>query len=226
MARLFDKNMFIMMVAIMLGIVIITFFMADLVNQSKMDTLTEEHVIEIEDINRRNENFTDYFLQGSVTIDSAREIREVGNYFFDFALFWYNSAIVNISNTSINKCIENCDNAMNEYANSNKKFELSKPFFEDAKTFTDRYETILGYYVGFARAGQNITDLRYNASNYLKKVAENLSLGQMDNVSMLMDLFNETTGLYDEAFEDYESRKDQIDGYWFFSEDREAEYPE
>jgi len=226
MARLFDKNMFIMMVAVMLGIVIITYFMADLVNQSKMDTLTEEHVIEIEDINRRNENFTDYFLQGSVTIDSAREIREVGNYYFDFALFWYNSAIVNISNTSINKCIENCDNAMNEYANSNKKFELSKPFFEDAKTYTDRYETILGYYVGFAKAGQNITDLRYNASNYLKKVAENLSLGQMDNVSMLMDLFNETTGLYDEAFEDYESRKDQIDGYWFFSEDREAEYPE
>lgn len=215
-----------MMVAVMLGIVIITYFMADLVNQSKMDTLTEEHVIEIEDINRRNENFTDYFLQGSVTIDSAREIREVGNYYFDFALFWYNSAIVNISNTSINKCIENCDNAMNEYANSNKKFELSKPFFEDAKTYTDRYETILGYYVGFAKAGQNITDLRYNASNYLKKVAENLSLGQMDNVSMLMDLFNETTGLYDEAFEDYESRKDQIDGYWFFSEDREAEYPE
>ena len=214
------------MVAIMTGIVIITFFIADIVNRSKIETLTEEHVVEIEDINSRNENFTDNFLQGSVTIDSAREIREVGNYYFDFALFWYNTALVNITNTSIDKCIENCWSAMSEYNTSHHKFGYSKPFFEEAKNYTDRYVTILGYYVGFAQAGQNITILRYNASNYLRQIAENLSLGNMSNVYMLMDLFNETTGLYDEALEDYEDNGDQIDDYWFFSEDREEEYPE
>ena len=215
-----------MTVAIMIGIVIITFFIADIVNQSKIETLTEEHVVEIEDINSRNENFTDYFLQGSVTIDSAREVREVGNYYFDFALFWYNTALVNITNTSIDKCIENCWSAMDEYSTSYEKFGYSKPFFEEAKAYTDRYVIILGYYVGFAQAGQNITMLRYNASNYLRQIAENLSLGNMSNVYMLMDLFNETTGLYDEALGDYEDNGDQIDDYLFFSEDRTVAPPE
>ena len=129
-ARLFDRNMFIMMVAVMAGIVIITFFIADVVNQSKIEVLTEGHVVEIDDINSRNENFTDYFLQGSVTIDSAREIREVGNYYFDFALFWYSTALVNMTNASINKCIENCWSAMGEYSTSYEKFGSSKPFFD------------------------------------------------------------------------------------------------
>jgi hypothetical protein len=222
-ARLFDRNMFIMLVAIMAGIVIITFFIADIVNQSKIEILTEGHVVEIDDINSRNENFTDYFLQGSVTIDSGREVREVGNYYFDFALFWYSSALANITNASIDKCIENCWSAMGEYSTSYGKFGSSKPFFEEAKTYTDRYDTILDHYVEFAQAGQKITILRYNASNYLRQIAENLSLGNMENVSMLMDLFNETTGLYDDAVGEYEDRKDQIDDFIFFSEIREDE---
>jgi len=224
-ARLFDRNMFIMMVAVMVGIVIITFFIADVVNQSKIEVLTEEHVVEIDDINSRNENFTDYFLQGSVTIDSGREVREVGNYYFDFALFWYSTALANMTNASINKCIENCWSAMGEYSTSYGKFGSSKPFFEEAKTYTDRYDEILNHYASFAQAGQNITMLRYSASNYLRQIAENLTLGNMENVSMLMELFNETTGLYDEGLGNYEDQKDQIDDYWFFSEIRE-EYPE
>lgn len=223
MARLFDRNIFIMMVAIMIGIVIVTFFIADIVNQSKIETLTEEHVVEIDDINSRNENFTDYFLQGSVTIDSGREVREVGNYYFDFALFWYSTALANMTNASIDKCIENCWSAMGEYSTSYEKFGSSKPFFEEAKTYTDRYDTILDHYVKFAQAGQNITLLRYSASNYLRQIAENLTLENMSNVYMLMDLLNETTGLYDEALEDYEEHKDQIDGFVFFSEIREDE---
>ena len=214
------------MVAVMVGIVIVTFFIADIVNQSKIETLAGEHVVEIDDINSRNENFTDYFLQGSVTIDSARELREVGNYYFDFALFWYTTALANMTNVSIDKCIENCWSAMSEYTNSYEKFATSKPFFEEAKEYTDRYDEILNRYVNFAQAGQNITILRYSASNYLRQIAENLTLGNMENVSMLMELFNETTGLYDEALEGYEDLKDQIDEFIFFSEDREAEYPE
>ena len=225
MARLFDRNMFIMMIAIMTGIVIITFFIADIVNQSEIEILTEEHVVEIDDINSRNENFTDYFLQGSVTMDSGREVREVGNYYFDFALFWYTTALANMTNASINKCIQNCWSAMSEYTTSYGKFESSKPFFEEAKTYTDRYGTILDHYVEFAQAGQNITMLRYSASNYLRQIAENLTLGNIENVSMLMGLFNETTGMYDEALGGYEELKDQIDEYLFFSEIR-GEYPE
>ena len=90
---------------------------------------------------------------------------------------------------------------------------------------TDRYDEILNHYVEFAQAGQAITILRYNASNYLRQIAENLTLGNMENTSMLMELFNETTGLYDGELGNYEDLKDQIDDYLFFSEIRE-EYPE
>ena len=65
---------------------IITYFVADIINRSKIETLTTQHIVEIEDINSKNENFTNYYLQGSIKMDSAREVREVGNYYFDFAL--------------------------------------------------------------------------------------------------------------------------------------------
>lgn len=225
------------MVAILIGIVVITFFIADIINQSKIETLTEEHVVEIEDINSRNENFTDYFLQGSVTIDAAREKREVGNLHFVLAFFWYNNAVINtnvwynnewINGTSnlVFRCIENCTDAMSKYITSYENFSDSKPYFELAKSFTERYKKGLDDYIQFAHAGQIVSMLRYNASNYLRQMAENLSLGQFDNVSMLFDLFNETNEMYEEAADEYESLKDWIDYFVFFSEVREEEPPE
>jgi len=226
-ARLFDKNMLMMTVAVMVGVIVITFFIADIVNQSKIETITEEHVVEIDDINSRNENFTDYFLRGSVTIDSGREVREVGNYYFDFALFWYNTALANMTNASIDKCIENCWSAMAEYQKSYNKFDNSKPYFEEAKIYTDRYDEVLNHYVKFAVSGQNITILRYNASNYLRQIAENLSIGDIENISLLMNRFNETTGLYDEELETYDDLKDGIDTFMYFDPDRNVnKYPE
>ena len=44
-ARLFDRNMFIMLSAIMVGVVIITFFVADIIKQTEVEDL--EYVIEI-----------------------------------------------------------------------------------------------------------------------------------------------------------------------------------
>ena len=223
MAREFTKNMFVMLVSIMVGAIIITFFVADIVNHSKIETLNIEHVAEIRDINSINENFTNYYLQGSITMDSAREIREVANYHFDFALFWYNNALVNTTGTFTQKCIENCTDAMVTYMTSHQKFADSKPYFEEAKTFTDkaRYIEVLGYYISFAQSGENITLLRYNASNYLKRAAENLSLGNMENVTILMGSFNLTELLYTGQLQAYESQKDQIDSYLFFDTIRE-----
>ena len=223
MAREFTKNMFVMLVSIMVGAIIITFFVADIVNHSKIETLNIEHVAEIRDINSINENFTNYYLQGSITMDSAREIREVANYHFDFALFWYNNALVNTTGTFTQKCIENCTDAMVTYMTSHQKFADAKPYFEEAKTFTDkaRYIEVLGYYISFAQSGENITLLRYNASNYLKRAAENLSLGNMENVTMLMESFNLTELLYTGQLQAYEGQKDQIDSYLFFDTIRE-----
>ena len=93
MARLFDRNMFIILMAIMIGFITITYFVADIVNQSKIDTLTTAHVSEVEAIEEMNINFTNNFLESSVLLDSAREYRAFGNYHFELASIFFNSAL-------------------------------------------------------------------------------------------------------------------------------------
>jgi hypothetical protein len=223
MVREFTRNMFIMLVSIMVGVIIITFFIGDIMNRSKIDTLTEQHIVEISDINNRNENFTNYFLQGVVKMDSAREVREVANYYFDFALFWFNNALANQSQNLTKQCIDNCSDAMQKYLGSHESFGKSKPYFAIARSFTNnsRYLEVLGYYLGFADAGQNITMLRYNASDYLRRAAENLSFGNMENVTFLMQNFTVLEQAYQEAQQQYQEFRYQIDGYIFFSTIRE-----
>jgi hypothetical protein len=223
MAREFTRNMFIMLVSIMVGVIIVTFFVGDIMNRSKIEILTEQHTIEISDINSRNENFTNYFLQGVVKLDSAREVREIANYYFDFALFWFNNALVNQSKNLTKQCIDNCTNAMQKYLGSHENFGKSKPYFMNARNYTNnsRYLEVLGYYIGFAGTGQNITMLRYNASDYLRRAAENLSFGNMENVTLLMENFTVIEQAYQEAQQQYQEYRYQIDGYIFFSTIRE-----
>jgi len=216
MAREFTRNMFIMLVSIMVGVFIITYFAADIINRSKIETLTTAHVVEIEDINSKNENFTNYFLQGSVKMDSAREIREVGNYYFDLAArIWY-------PQEEYQKVIDNCTDAMSQYLMSNLKFAESKPYFIAAKTFTENpsYKGALGYYVAFANSGENITLLRYETARYLLYIAENLSLGNVGNATLLLENFSILESYYGEMLEEYNGYKDLIDLYIFFEEDR------
>jgi hypothetical protein len=216
MAREFTRSMFVMLVSIMAGVIIITFFVGDIMNRSKIDTLTEQHIIEIVDINSKNENFTNYFLQGIVKMDSAREVREI-------ALFWFNNALANQSNNLTIKCIENCTNAMENYLTSHENFGKSEPYFIHARNYTNnsRYLEVLGYYVGFAHAGKNITMLRYDASDYLRRAAENLSFGNMENVTLLMENFTILEQIYQTEFQEYQDYRYQIDGYIFFSTIRE-----
>ena len=223
MAREFTRNMFIMLVSIMVGVGIITYFAADILNRTKIDTLTTAHIVEIEDINSKNENFTNYYLQGSIKIDSAREVRELGNYYFDFALFWFNNALRSTTERLINQCIDNCTQAMTSYLSSYQRFGESRPYFENAKNFTEkpRYLEVLGYYIGFSQAGERITLLRYNASSYLKQAAENLSLGNTANLTTLLDHFNLTEELYGGQVGGYNDFRDQIDQFLFFDSIRE-----
>ncbi len=215
-----------MLVSIMVGAVIITYFVADIVNRSKIETITLEHATEITTLTNTNENFTDYFLQGSIKMDAARESREVGNYYFDFALYWYSTAVATKNTTyqhiTIDYCIDNCSNAMTSYWMSYEKFGESKPRFSKAQNYTSKakYIEVLGYYVRFADAGQNITLLRYHASGYLRQIAENLSRGDTVNISALFALLNATMLQYQEQVQLYNTLKEQINEYTFFETDR------
>jgi len=228
-AREFNRNMFIMLAAIMVGTIIITYFFADIINKSKIDILTLEHNVEIHGVYSKNENFTDNFLQGSVIMDYAREIREVANLNFDFALFWFNDAVadahvwfnnkwINTTENLTARCIKNCTDAMIKYLASYNKFGESSPHFIKAKSFTERerYIEVLGYYVDFSKAGKKIALMRYNSSKFLKLAAENFSLGNSENVELLMENFSMMEELYIGALGGYEDLKEQIDEYTFF----------
>jgi len=223
MTREFTRNMFIMLASVMIGIIIVTYFIGDIISQSKIDTMNLQHITEISDINGRNENFTNYYLQGAVKMDSAREVREVANYFFDFALYWFNTALANQSQNLTTLCIDNCTNAMEKYLAAHENFGKSEPYFTNARNYTNnsRYLEVIGYYIGFAGAGQNITMLRYNASYYLRCAAENLSFGNMALVDLLMENFTMVEQAYQEAVQKYQEYRYQIDGYIFFSTIRE-----
>ena len=63
--------------------------------------------------------------------------------------------------------------------------------------------------------------LRYNASDYLRRAAENLSFGNMEAVALLMENFTVIEQAYQGAQQEYQEFRYQIDGYIFFSTIRE-----
>lgn len=231
MGREFTKNMFIMLLSIMVGAVIITYFAADIVNRSTIENLTIEHTAEIETITGKNINFTNNFLKSSVLLDLAREYRAFGNYNFDLAFLWYSSALAerNISTIELytQRTIDNCTEAMPNYLNSHGNFLESKVSFENTKNYTnyDKYLEILDIYIGLTGSGARLTMLRYNASQYLLLLAENLtiedgSVTYLTNMSDILGLFNETMMLYGMELAIFEEFQDLIDEYDFFEEIR------
>lgn len=226
MVRVFDKNMFIMMFAIMIGIVIVTYFIADIVYQSEIDELNTEHDSRLKTLEEKNINFTSSFLESSVLLDSAREDRAFGNYHFDLAQLFY-ASVLNEDNESAmnqykNSSIDNCTLAMPNYLTSHENFLISANFFERTKGYTSyqNYLTLLDMYVNLTETGAEVTMLRYNASMYLKMIVENItfvngssSYGNSTNMSSLLSLFNETMAMYGMAAAGYEEIQDDIDEY-------------
>ena len=69
MVKIFDRNMFVMFLSIMIGIIIITFFIADIKARSEEE---EKYTIQIGNIEQKNLNFTNFFMKSSVLLDQAR----------------------------------------------------------------------------------------------------------------------------------------------------------
>jgi len=233
MAKEFTKNMFVMLLSIMIGVIIITYFIGDILNRSKLDTLTAEHEEEIITIKGRNENFTSHFLKSSGVLDQAREDRAFGNYHFDLGFLWYQSALSqkNITLLELYKIrgIDNCTYALPNYLNSYYNFLESKDYFNETKAFISniKYIQLLDLYVNLTDAGSRLTMLRYNASKYLMYLIENLTFNlESNNVTYLMNvtdifmLFNETMFAYGGVMVEFEELQDEIDEYEFFEEIR------
>jgi len=232
MVRIFNRNMFIMLFSIMIGVIIITFFVADIVNRSKIDTLTTYYEGEITSVKDKSENFTSSFIKSSVILDQAREDRAYGNYHFDLGFLWYQSVLHEKNESEFliykDRGIENCTNAMPSYYYSHLNFEEAKIYFNITKIHTevDKYLDILDLYIVLTNSGSTLTMLRYNASKYLLYLLENLTYDEEkgvifeENVTGLLDLFQGAMDAYEEELEIYEETQDDIDEYEFFEEIR------
>ncbi len=235
MEREFNKNLFIMLLSIMIGAVIITYFAADIVNRSAWDEKEEGYKGEIKDIKSKNENFTSRFITSTVILDKAREDRAFGNYHFDLAFLWYRSALSETNITLFDSYtswgINNCTEAMPNYYNSHNNFKEAKEYFDDTKSHTEhpKYVEILDIYVNLTKSGSRLTMLRYDASKYLKYLTENLTIkllnntlmvGYMENITDILFLFNQSMEGYQGELDIYEEYQDEIDEYEFFDEIR------
>jgi len=233
MAKEFTRNMFVMLLSIMIGVIIITYFIGDIINRSKIDTLTAEHKEEIITIKGQSENFTSHFLKSSGILDQAREDRAFGNYHFDLGLLWYQSALSETDSTMMDlykiRGIDNCTNALPNYLNSYYNFLEAKDYFTETKAFLSntKYLTLLDLYVNLTDAGSRLTMLRYDASRYLMYLIENLTFNpDSNNVTFLMNvtdllmLFDANMFAYGEVLEEFEGIQEEIDEYEFFDEVR------
>jgi hypothetical protein len=206
----------------MLGFIVITYFVADVVHKTQIEQLTLEYNTEIETIEEKNIYFTTSFLESSVLLDSAREDRAFGNYHFDLAQLFFTSALSENNETKMyeykDNCIDNCTKALPKYKLANENFKLSKTFYNNTKKFTnyEGYLTLLGLYVNLTSSGARLTLLRYNATKYLLMIAENITYSNgafLDNVEELLNLFNETMESYAAEQSNYEEIQQQIDEY-------------
>ena len=72
-------------------------------------------------------------------------------------------------------------------------------------------------YVNLTNSGARLTLLRYNASMYLKMLAENLTFvngsALLENATMLEDLLNATMMMYAGEIGNYEQIQKEIDEY-------------
>ena len=236
MERLFDRNMFIMLLSIMVGVIIITYFVADIMKNAELEKQAEEHKIEIKDLQTKNLNLLSNILSSIGDLIRSSNCRVTGNYYFDLASIWYTTALseTNISELEKYKTLiyDSCDDAIYNYNLSNVNYVVAKTKFQFTLTeSTEEFKDLIGLYVNLTDKGAELANLRINASTYLRYLAENVTIKNntvtfMTNVTEIQELFNITVGLYGVLETEYSMIEEEIEKEYNiigFSEEREIE---
>jgi len=224
MAREFDRNMFIMLLSIMIGVILITYFIADIMRQSQIESLEEKHTEEIETIEKKNINFTGHLLDSLISLNLAKDFRMGGEINYQTAYTFYNIILSETNESRFNSyktyILEYCDEAMSDLWNSYLNFNDSVGKFNDSRQYTtyDVYIGLIDLNIEFAESGARLARLRYNSSSYLINLTNLLTFEEnkvnfSQNVSILLEQFNETLGLYDIEWGIYMDLREQIDLY-------------
>ena len=207
MARVFDRNMFIMLFSIMIGIVIITFFVADIMRKSQIDEIEERHIKEIKTIEKKNINFTSKFLDSLTSLNLAKKYRMEGEIDYQLGNAFYKNILSETNKTRFDNfkgyITSNCSGAMDNFLNSYMNFNDSIGNFNQSKNYTEYsvYLNLGDLYINYSKSGARLTQLRFDISKYLLYMGENLTfingtVGFSQNISNL-------TALLDGALEEY-----------------------
>ncbi len=216
MVKKFDRNIFIMMISIMVGVVIITFFIADIMaRSSEEEKLTQQFTEEKKVIEEKNLNFTSAFLDSLSSLDLSREFKSDGDIKYAIAKSFYTNALTLTNSSKLdeykNEIIDNCELAKLYFHDSSQNFNKSIERFTLSKNFTNYpiYNNLVNLYINLSKSGHNVSLIKYDACNYLIEIANNLnivngSINKSMDLENLMDLLNSTEylmyleeGLYD-----------------------------
>jgi len=220
MSREFNRNMFIMLVSVMIGIIIVTFFVADIMKNIEWEEKEQQHQTQMDTLESKNTNFTTRLLSSLSYLDKARELRASGNYHFDLACVWYTSAINEDENQTFNtyknSTIENCYLAIENYSIGYDNFGVAKNMFSNTLKFSDTFSNLVELYVNITNSAARLCLLRNNASMYIIYLAENLTFRDggtefMNNMSNITDLLNNTLLKYLNELKNYNELEDLIE---------------
>jgi len=220
----------------MVGVIIITYFVADIMKNAELEKQAEEHKIEIKDLQTKNLNLLSNILSSIGDLIRSSNYRVTGNYYFDLASIWYTTALseTNISELEKYKTLiyDSCDDAIYNYNLSNVNYVVAKTKFQFTLTeSTEEFKDLIGLYVNLTDKGAELANLRANASIYLRYLAENVTIKNntvafMTNITEVQELFNITVGLYGVLETEYSMIEEEIEKEYNiigFSEEREIE---
>ena len=207
MKNVFDKNMFIMLLAIMIGAIIITYFFADIMRRSQIGKIEEKYTKEIESIEERNINFTSNFLDSLSSLTRAKNYRLDGEIKFQVSYAFYDNILSESNKTRFDYyksyIIGNSSDAMYDFSISYLNFNDSITNFNHSKSYTEHgpYIELTDLYINYSKSGARLSLLRYNISKYLLWISENLTfvngtVGFLGNMSGLIDKLNDNLEQY------------------------------
>jgi len=224
MARVFDKDIFVMMLSIMIGVIIITYFIADIMRNNQITEIEEKHIQEIEEIETKNINFTSKYLDSVVSNEKAKDYLANGKINFGVSKGFYGIILDENNETNFMNfrfyILDNCSGALSNFEKSYKNFLDSIKNFNESIEYSDYnlYIKLCRLYLNLSISGYELAYLSYNLSKYLMYLTENLSFldGNIvydENFTALENLYNQTMQDYLEKELEYELRKDIIEIY-------------
>jgi len=236
MARIFDKNMFVMLLSVMIGVIVITFFVADILKNSELEQQAEEYEVEIEDIQTRNLNLLSNILSSIGDLIRSNNYRTEGNYHFDLATIWYSTALSETNLTEMENykslIYSACEDAAFNYNLSNVNYEVANIKFQSVLSqSTEEFYDLISLYVNLTAKGSELAGLRVDSSKYLRYLAENMTIKNNSvtfatNMTDIQEFFNNTEGLIQDLEILYNELEEEIEREYNiigFSEIREIE---